>query len=143
MSGYDPGCVKTHTSEKCRKDNSPVRHRTSRVQYDLTLRDAIARKYFYMWRDRWSFRTAKTQSGHWTTVHPCQYNWPHLSSANRSLREECYGDEQPPVFAGIANHCHIRQSTSGLLAIRQWHFRRAELQGHCRTRALVRHRAAL
>jgi hypothetical protein len=34
------------------------------VEYDLTLRDAIARKYFYVWRDRWSFRTAKTQTGH-------------------------------------------------------------------------------
>jgi hypothetical protein len=32
------------------------------VQYDLTLRDAIARRYFYVWRDRWSFRTAKTRS---------------------------------------------------------------------------------
>jgi putative flippase GtrA len=29
----------------------------------LTLRDAIARRYFYVWRDRWSFRTAKTHSG--------------------------------------------------------------------------------
>src|SRR5262245_15182132 len=57
----DPGCVKTHTSAKCRKHNSPARHRTWRVQYDLTLRDAIARRYFYAWRDRWSFRTAKTQ----------------------------------------------------------------------------------
>src|SRR6266404_6581334 len=56
----DPGCVKTHTSAKCRKHNSPARHRASRVEYDLTLRDAIARRYFYVWRDRWSFRTAKT-----------------------------------------------------------------------------------
>jgi len=32
--------------------NSPARHRTSRVQYDLTPRDAIARRYFYVWRDR-------------------------------------------------------------------------------------------
>jgi len=31
----DPGCVKTHTSAKCRKHNSPARHRTSRVQYDF------------------------------------------------------------------------------------------------------------
>jgi hypothetical protein len=30
----------------------------------LTLRDAIARRYFYVWRDRWSFRTAKALSGH-------------------------------------------------------------------------------
>src|SRR5215831_9429892 len=60
----DPGCVKTHTSAKCRKHNSPARHPTSRVQYDLTLRDAIAQRYFYVWRERRSFRTAKTQSGH-------------------------------------------------------------------------------
>src|SRR5258708_10200667 len=60
---FDPGCVKNHTSAKCRKHNSPARHRTSRVQYDLTLRDAIARRYFYVWRDRWSFRTAKPESG--------------------------------------------------------------------------------
>src|SRR5258708_38965675 len=60
---HDPGCVKTHTSAKCRKHNSPARHRTSRVQYDLTLRDAIDQRYFYVWRARWSFRTAKTLSG--------------------------------------------------------------------------------
>ena len=60
---HDRPCVKTHTSAKCRKHNSPVRHRTSRVQHDLTLRDAIARRYFYVWRDRWSFRTAKTHLG--------------------------------------------------------------------------------
>jgi len=64
LSDYDPGCVKTHTSAKRRKHNSPARHRTWRVQYDLTLRDAIHQKYFYVWRERWSFRTAKTQSGH-------------------------------------------------------------------------------
>ena len=62
MAESDRPCVKTHTSAKCRKHNSPARHRTSRVQYDLTLRDAIARRYFYVWRDRWSFRTAKTRS---------------------------------------------------------------------------------
>src|SRR5260370_20333825 len=42
----DPACVKTHTSAKCRKHNSPARHRTPRVQYDLTLRDAIDQRYF-------------------------------------------------------------------------------------------------
>jgi hypothetical protein len=26
MSANDPGCVKTHTSEKCRKYNSPTWH---------------------------------------------------------------------------------------------------------------------
>jgi len=59
----DPACVKTHTSAKCRKHNSPTRHRTSRVQYVLTLRDAIDQRDFYVWRERWSFRTAKTLCG--------------------------------------------------------------------------------
>src|SRR5215475_5040638 len=61
---HDRPCVKTHTSAKCRKHNSPARHRTSRVQYDLTVSDAIARRYFCVWRDRWSFRTAKTHKRH-------------------------------------------------------------------------------
>jgi hypothetical protein len=26
-TAFDPGCVETHTSEKCRKHNSPGRHR--------------------------------------------------------------------------------------------------------------------
>jgi hypothetical protein len=76
QSLMDPGCVKTHTSAKCRKHNSPARHRTSRVQYDLTLRDAIARRYFYVWRDRWSFRTAKTQSRHRPDRNPAMQRSP-------------------------------------------------------------------
>src|SRR6266481_3646673 len=60
---HDRACVKTHTSAKCRKHNSPARHRTSLVQYDLTPTDAIAQRYFYVWRDRWSFRTAPTPCG--------------------------------------------------------------------------------
>ena len=36
MSAFDPGCVKTHTSAKCRKYNSPTRLRAARGQYDLT-----------------------------------------------------------------------------------------------------------
>jgi hypothetical protein len=61
---FDPRCVKTHTSAKCRKDNSPTRRRTPRVQYDLTLRYAIASKRFHVCSKRWSFYTAKTHSGH-------------------------------------------------------------------------------
>src|SRR5262245_30023674 len=64
FDAIDRPCVKTHTSAECRKHNSPVRHRTSRVQYDLTLRDTISRRYFYVRRDRWSFRTGKTLSRH-------------------------------------------------------------------------------
>src|SRR5258706_10088048 len=46
-TGFDPGCVKTHTVAKCRKNNSPGRHHASRVQYDLTLRYAIPSRSFY------------------------------------------------------------------------------------------------
>ena len=60
----DPGCVKTHTSAKCRKYNSPGRYHASRVQYDLTLRYAISSRSLYERSKSWSFYTAKTQSGH-------------------------------------------------------------------------------
>jgi hypothetical protein len=63
MSQNDPGCVKTHTSAKCRKNNSPTRHRTPRVRYDLTLRYAIAPRCFYVSGEHWSFHTTKTRSG--------------------------------------------------------------------------------
>jgi hypothetical protein len=59
----DPGCVKTHTSAKCRKYISLKRHRTSRAQYDLTLRFAIALRCFYLSGEHWSFHTAKTHCG--------------------------------------------------------------------------------
>jgi hypothetical protein len=64
MSGFDPGCVKTHTVAKCRKNNSPGRHHASRVQYDLTLRYAIPSRSFYARSKGWSFYTAKTHSRH-------------------------------------------------------------------------------
>src|SRR5262245_26339661 len=60
----DPGCVKTHTVAKCRKNNSPGRHHASRVQYDLTLRYAISSRSFYARSEGWSFYAAKTHSGH-------------------------------------------------------------------------------
>src|SRR5262249_22085382 len=63
LSANDPGCVKTHTSAKCRKNNSSRRHHTSRRQGDLTLRRAIASRCFYVYGECWSFHTAKTQSG--------------------------------------------------------------------------------
>src|SRR6266403_5530696 len=63
----DPGitpCVKTHTIAKCRKYNSPTRYRTSCAQHDSTPWCAISSRCFYVCGGRWSFRTAKTQSGH-------------------------------------------------------------------------------
>jgi hypothetical protein len=36
LSAFDPGCVKTVTSKKCRKYNSPTRLRAVGAQYDLT-----------------------------------------------------------------------------------------------------------
>jgi hypothetical protein len=62
-STHDPGCVKTHTVAKCRKNNSPGRHHASRVQYDLTLRYAIPSRSFYARSKGWSFYTAKTHNG--------------------------------------------------------------------------------
>src|SRR5262249_26099202 len=60
----DPACVKTHTIAKCRKYNSPTRYRTSCAEHDPTPWCAISLRCFYVRGGRWSFRTAKTRSGH-------------------------------------------------------------------------------
>jgi hypothetical protein len=60
----DPACVKTHTSAKCRKYNSPTRYRTSCAQHDSTPWCAISSRCFYVRGGRWSFRTAKTLFRH-------------------------------------------------------------------------------
>ena len=62
-SPSDLGCVKTHTSGKCGKYNSPTRHRAICAQYDLTLAMRNAPRFFYARGALWSFHTAKTQSG--------------------------------------------------------------------------------
>jgi hypothetical protein len=59
----DLGCVKTHTSPKCGKYNSPTRHRSVGAQYGLTPRRAIASRFSHARGERWSFYTAKTHSG--------------------------------------------------------------------------------
>ena len=62
MSPIDPGCVKTHTLEKCRKYNSPTRHPSAyRKNHQFSGR-AISPKCFYARSGRWSFYTAKTHS---------------------------------------------------------------------------------
>src|SRR5262245_61340974 len=105
MSANDRPCVKTHTSAKCRKHNSQARHRTSRVQYDLTLRDAIARRYFYVWRDRWSFRTAKTHQRHRaTSIGPsyplrCSYLSPGRAMRRREFIAALGGAAALPLGA--------------------------------------------
>ena len=48
----DPGCVKTHTSEKCRKYNSPTRDDATHAQYDLTLKIRNCVELFYTRDDR-------------------------------------------------------------------------------------------
>src|SRR5262245_57306358 len=60
----DPACVKTHTSAKCKKYNSPTRYLTSCTQHDSTPCCAISSRCFYVRGGRWSFRTAKTQLRH-------------------------------------------------------------------------------
>src|SRR5260221_13338226 len=74
----DPGCVKTHTVAKCRKNNSPGRHHASRVQYDLTLRYAIPSRSFYARSKGWSFYTTKTPSSHRRDRNPAReqtFSW--------------------------------------------------------------------
>src|SRR6266436_5325070 len=83
MTESDRACVKTHTSAKCGKHNSPARHRTSLVQYDLTPTDAIAQRYFHVWRDRWSFRTAKTHLCHSTINFAVMHNAAFLRRCGR------------------------------------------------------------
>src|SRR5260370_15683600 len=64
MTEFDPASVKTHTIAKCRKYNSPTRYRTSCAQHDSTPWCAISSRCFYVRGGRWSFRTAKTPTGH-------------------------------------------------------------------------------
>src|SRR5215813_2469636 len=42
LSAFEPGCVKTHTSAKCRKNNSPTRYRAESAQDDLAPLCAIS-----------------------------------------------------------------------------------------------------
>src|SRR5215470_17985675 len=62
LSGYDPGCVKTHTSAKCEKWNSPMLHRALCTQQDLTLATRNSSEIFYARGRCLSFHTAKTRS---------------------------------------------------------------------------------
>src|SRR5580693_3655000 len=63
-SQIDLGCVKTHTSAKCGKYNSPSNRRAVCVQYDLALIICNAFEIFYARSERGRFYTAKTRSGH-------------------------------------------------------------------------------
>jgi hypothetical protein len=64
------------------------------VQYDLTLRDAIAQRYFYVWRDRWSFRTAKTLFRHGRCYRHVQRQTEVNGPIGRSLAEVGPNHEQ-------------------------------------------------
>src|SRR5262249_30012957 len=66
MTESDLACVKTHTFAKCRKNNSPSRHRTWWCAVSSTLEYAIPSKCFYVCGECWSFDTAKTRLGHRT-----------------------------------------------------------------------------
>src|SRR5262245_60472740 len=61
-SAFDPGCVKTHTSAKCGKYNSPIPSEAVGVQHDLTLRMRTSSEVFYARSGRPSFHTTKTRS---------------------------------------------------------------------------------
>jgi hypothetical protein len=62
-AAYDPGCVKTHTEKRCRKNNSLAGRRTTPAQYDLTLTGRNCFKMFYACEASRSFHTAWTLSG--------------------------------------------------------------------------------
>jgi hypothetical protein len=79
-SAYDPGCVKTHTSAKCRKNNSQATHRNSSPQYDLTFRCAIAARCFYVCGEYRSFHTAETHLRHWLVAHRGPSHWAGLET---------------------------------------------------------------
>src|ERR1700732_4940214 len=64
FSAFDLGCVKTHTSPKCRKYGSLIRYRALGAQYDSALLMAIAPGSFHALGNCWSFHTAKTHLGH-------------------------------------------------------------------------------
>jgi hypothetical protein len=64
MTESDLACVKTHTSAKCKKYNSPVRRCAARPQHDLTLTTRNSSEIFYARSRRSSFHTAKTHFGH-------------------------------------------------------------------------------
>ena len=63
-SVHDPGCVKTHTSGKCRKYNSPAWHPTACPQHYQFSWRAIPPRCFYARGGRWSSRAASTPSRH-------------------------------------------------------------------------------
>src|SRR5262245_5679395 len=73
-SGRDPGCVKTHTSTKCGKYNSPTLYGAVGAQHDLTLGMRPSSEMFYARRRRASFHTAKTRSGHQSSANPSSQN---------------------------------------------------------------------
>jgi hypothetical protein len=64
LTAVDLGCVKTHTSAKCGKYNSPSNCRAVCVQYDLALIICNAFEIFYARSERGRFYTAKTHSRH-------------------------------------------------------------------------------
>src|SRR5262249_15111370 len=61
---HDPGCVKTHTSAKCRKYNSPTGGRAVCAQHDLAFMMRNSQRCFYERGRLESFHTAKTRNRH-------------------------------------------------------------------------------
>src|SRR3974390_282671 len=117
MFAFDPGCVKTHTSARCRKYNSKTHGFHSGLQYDLACLLASHRKLFYALSGRWSFHTTKTLSGH--SILHCTYPpmmlWtaPTLrhQSAKGWLREANHVEGSRP-WARLARLALISRSQS-------------------------------
>jgi hypothetical protein len=81
---HDPGCVKTHTSAKCEKCNSPMLRRAMCTQQDLTLAMRDSSEIFYARGRCLSFHTAKTLSGHnWLEAAPISFTFPIAAACPR------------------------------------------------------------
>jgi hypothetical protein len=81
MSPNDLGCVKTHTSPKCRKYGSPSQYRSASAQYYSALMRGNCAGIFYALGDCWIFHTAKTHSCQSTVNFVVAHNEPHYVAA--------------------------------------------------------------
>ena len=77
-----PGCVKTHTSGKCRKHNSLTWHPSVCPQHYQFSRRAISPRRFYARGGRWSFHTAWVRLGRggMSALSPFSPNFGHWSA---------------------------------------------------------------
>jgi hypothetical protein len=102
LTVFDLGCVKTHTSSKCRKYDSLSQYRSVSAQYDSALMIGNCAGIFYALGDCRSFRTAKSHSGHSRSLGRHASFWSWAIFACRVMKAE----PKPPAFGeDAANDC--------------------------------------